>query len=61
MRGIPLHQNPVAKHPMMDCALRQVFTSLEDLFEWARAFADEDFCKQSSKPYKVSVNQQTKD
>lgn len=31
MRGIPLHQNPVAKTSMMDCALSQVFTSLEDL------------------------------
>jgi nucleoside 2-deoxyribosyltransferase len=26
-------------NPMIDCALRQVFLNLDDLFEWARAYA----------------------
>lgn len=48
-------------NPMLDCALQQVFVSLDDLYEWARSFAQKGLPEQSSEHHKVSTILKAKD
>jgi nucleoside 2-deoxyribosyltransferase len=48
-------------NPMIDCALRRVFRSLDDLYKWAPSFVQEVWFEQSSESHKVPVIQRTKE
>lgn len=48
-------------NPMLDCALHQVFASLDDLFEWAQSFAQKGLPEQSSEHHKISTILKAKD